>query len=298
MKKTDIINYSRRIHHIIFSFLLISLMMLLAVLLAWLLFGNYGIIFLLIIGIALIILHPAISYKLHLRLRGARKISYFNAPAMYTLFINLVRQAELSTLPSLYYIPEKTLNAFSIGNKKNTSIIITSALINYLTLPELEGVIAHEISHIKNNDMWHLGLAHTVYLITSWLSWLGIIFLIFHIPFLFTGGGNSLWLPATIIFTGPLLNKFLLSTLSRTREYEADIGSVQLTNDKYSFISALKKLGLQPVRLFGIFYIPTSGEYNLSIFRTHPGIRQRIHRLKKLHDNTPAKQPGILDYIG
>jgi heat shock protein HtpX len=298
MTKKDLPFYKRRIQHILLSFLLISFMTLIAAVIAWLLFGNSGLFFLLIIGITLIIMHPSISHKFHLKIRGARPINHINAPELYRSFKELAYKADLPSLPNFYYVPSKTLNAFSIGNKNDASVVLTSTLINYLTMPELKGVIAHEMSHIKNNDMWQLGLANTVYHFTSWLSWLGILFLLFQIPFLFTGRGILLFLPAVIILTGPFISRFLLSSLSRTREYDADIGAVRLTQDVGSFVSALKKLALQPVRLFGIFLIRTSRENDSSIFRTHPGIRQRIHRLQEMDEHSLSDTHELFHFSG
>jgi heat shock protein HtpX len=288
MKAKNPVFYKRRIQNILYSVLFLTLMSLLLGILSWLLFGNYGIFFFLAGGITLIILHPSVSHKLHLRIRGAREITPINAPDFYYSFSRLVERAELPVLPGLYYIPSKVLNAFSIGTKASTSIVLTSAIINYLDPDELQGVIAHEMGHIKNNDMWHLGLANSVHQLTSWLSYLGLLFLLFQVPLIITGHYGIAFLPVLIIFTAPVLSRLLLSALSRTREYDADIRAVDITGDVESYVSALKKLTLQPFRLFGFIVFRHTDRDNSSVFQTHPAIRQRIHRLEKLNRHEPG----------
>ena len=286
-----------RLQHILLSFLLLLMMCLLLGVLAWLIFGNYGIFFFLIGIITLIILHPSVSHKLHLRIRGATEINKQNAPTLYYMFLDLVEKTKLNTLPALYHIPENILNAFSIGSKKNTSIVLTTAIINYLNPRELQGVIAHEISHIKNNDIWHMGLAHTVYRLILWLSYLGLLFLFVQLlPFIF-GQTEISYLPALIILAAPLLSTFLFSALSRTREYNADIGAVYMTGDIRSFTSALKKLTLQPFRLFGLILIPGTKKNNTSLLQTHPAIRHRIRKLEKLDWDKPVEKHRRIHYF-
>lgn len=82
-----------------------------------------------------------------------------------------------------------------------------------------------------------------------------------------------------------------MSALSRTREYDADIGAVNLTGDTGSYISALKKLSLQPFRLFGFIIFRHTKRDNSSLFQTHPAVRQRIHRLEEL----ARHEPGVIE---
>jgi heat shock protein HtpX len=287
MERRNRVLNNRRIQNILSSILFLLLMSLLLGVLSWFIFGSYGILFFLAGGFTLIIFHPSFSHKFHLRIRGAREITRFNAPDLYFSLVQLAQKADLPSIPGLYYIPSKALNAFSIGNKKNTSIVLTSALINYLNLDELEGVIAHEIGHVKNNDMWHLGLARTVHQFTLWLSYLGMLFLLFQLPLIITGRFVVPFLPVFLIFAAPVVSRLLLSALSRAREYDADMRAVEITGDIESFVAALRKLSVQPFRLFGFIVFRDIEQGNPSLFQTHPAIGQRIQRLKELERQEP-----------
>lgn len=130
--------------------------------------------------------------------------------------------------------------------------------------------------------MWHLGLAHTVHKLTQWLSYLGLLFLLFQLPLIISGRYGIAFFPVFIIFTAPFISRILLSALSRTREYDADIGAVDLTDNIGSYISALKKLALQPFRLFGFIIFHKTGQKSSSLSQTHPAIQKRIRRLEEL----------------
>ncbi|MBN2533295.1 MAG: M48 family metalloprotease [Spirochaetales bacterium] len=162
-----------------------------------------------------------------------------------------------------------------------------TGLIHLFTLP-LRYVI---LFLIKNNDIWHLGLGRTAHQIISWLSYLGLLFLLFQFPLIIAGNFHIAFLPVLIILAAPFISRLLLSALSRTREYDADIGAVNLTGDTGSYISALKKLSLQPFRLFGFIIFRHTKRDNSSLFQTHPAVRQRIHRLEEL----ARHEPGVIE---
>jgi heat shock protein HtpX len=287
LKKNIIIK--RRLQNIAISIGILSLMALLLGLLAWTIFGKQGIFFFLSAAAVFFLLHPSVSRGLQLRIRGARKITPFNAPVLHSMLKEVSTKANLMSLPSLYYIPDTIFNAFTIGSRQNASIVLTEPLIQYLGPSELKGVIAHEVSHIKNNDTWVLGLANTARTLTSWLSYFGIFFLLFNVSLFLTAASGLLFILLLLVIGAPLLSTFLLLALSRTREFDADIGAVKLTGDVSAFVSALEKLDVQPLRLFGFLIMRRKNNKEESALRTHPSIQERIHRLHELE----YKEKGI-----
>jgi heat shock protein HtpX len=236
-----------------------------------------------------------VLHGLQLRIRGARKITPFNAPALHSMLKEISESAALVSMPSLYYIQERILNAFTIGLSRNASIVLTEPLIQYLSPAELKGVIAHEVSHIKNSDTWILGLANTARTLTSWLSYFGIFFLLFNFSLFFTATSGLLFLLLLLVIGAPLLSTFLFLALSRTREFDADIGAVKLTGDVSGFVSALEKLDVQPLRLFGFIIMGRRQNQEESTLHTHPSIRERIRRLHELEYKEKGKEISWLD---
>jgi heat shock protein HtpX len=288
LKKKVVIK--RRLQNIAISIGILSLMALLLGLLAWIIFGRQGIFFFLSAAVFFFLLHPSVLHGLQLRIRGARKITPFNAPALHSMLKEISESAALVSMPSLYYIQERILNAFTIGLSRNASIVLTEPLIQYLSPAELKGVIAHEVSHIKNGDTWILGLANTARTLTSWLSCFGIFFLLFNVSLFLTAASGLLFLLLLLVIGAPLLSTFLFLALSRTREFDADIGAVKLTGDVSAFVSALEKLDVQPFRLFGFIIMGRRQKEEESTLRTHPSIRERIRRLHELEHKEKGKE--------
>ncbi|MBN1699327.1 MAG: M48 family metalloprotease [Spirochaetales bacterium] len=287
----------RRLLNIAVTAGIVALMALLAGFLAWATVGGQGVFFFLIAAGLFFLLNPSVSGNLQLRIRGAQRLTPSNAPGIHSMIEGLAGKAGLARVPALYYIPQPILNAFTVGSHNNSAIVLTEGLIRYLDPRELLGVLAHEVGHIVNRDTWILGLAGTARSLTSWLSYFGMFVLFFSMPFFAASSGGTLLPLLLVIIAAPLASTFLFLALSRTREFDADIGAVKLTGDVAGFVSALEKLDVRPVRLFGFLVLGRSRrEEESSTLKTHPSIRERIERLHELEagaDGLTALRPHI-----
>jgi heat shock protein HtpX len=128
-------------------------------LLGWLLIGLPGVLILVSVGITGILLNPLTSPRWVMRLYGASRLDEHHAPGLWRVLSVLSQRGGLPIVPALYYVPSRVLNAFAVGAPQQSAIALTDGLIRQLNDRELVGVLAHEISHIVNNDLWVMGLA-------------------------------------------------------------------------------------------------------------------------------------------
>jgi heat shock protein HtpX len=237
---------------------------------------------------------PQVSPKLLLRLYRAQPLSYAQAPTLVSLVTELSQRANLSCVPTLYYIPSRVVNAFSLGTCNTAAIGITDGLVRGLSLRELSGVLAHEVSHIRNNDVWVMGLADLISRTTRILSWIGQIVLIIFLPFFILARADVPWLLVLLLILAPTITALLQLALSRTREYRADLEAARITGDPQGLASALKKLELLGGGLFERIFFPGSRNPDPSILRTHPPTEERIRRLLELQETAfPARPPAL-----
>jgi heat shock protein HtpX len=138
--------------------LLMSMGGLLAVI-GWLLWGGAGAVVLLSAGVAMLLLNPVVVPELIMRLYGALPITPARAPDLYRALAELAHRAELPAVPKLYYVPSRVLNAFAVGHPERAAIGVTGGMLHTLGFRELVAVLAHEISHIRSNDLWVMGVA-------------------------------------------------------------------------------------------------------------------------------------------
>ncbi|MGF1644027.1 MAG: zinc metalloprotease HtpX [Thiotrichales bacterium] len=265
---------------------------------------------LLLAGGLLAVIAPRISPTLVLRMYRAVALDRYTAPGMVRTVAELARRAGLPVAPGLYYIPSQTMNAFAVGDREQASIAITDGLLRRLDDREITAVLAHEMSHIRNNDMRVMGLADTLSRLTHSMSLVGLLMLLLNLPLVIVGGQTVSWLGALLLLLAPQLTALLQLGLSRSREYDADLGAVELTGDPNALASALRKLEYYGNGVFEQILLPGRRSPDPSLLRTHPRIEDRIARLRDLaparwasvgiradHGGTPALD-ALLDLIG
>jgi heat shock protein HtpX len=254
--------------------------------------GTVGIVWALIAGFVLVIITPRMSPSLVLRMYRAIPLNYHDAPALYRISNELSHRAGIAPLPILFYIPSNQTNAFSVGRKHNSAVALTDGLLRRLNGNEITAVLAHEISHISHGDLRIMNLADALSRFTDLFSTVGIFLLLLYFP-LYLMMGIVLPLPAILLLMcAPTCSVLLQLALSRTREYNADLGAVELTGDPISLATALKKINHYPVRLFDFLPIPRPRESLPSMLRTHPLTQKRIDRLLRLAETyTPNMIP-------
>lgn len=261
------------------SLLLLAAMAALAGYLGWALFGAAGLAWAAVLGPLFVALGQGVSPRLVLRLTGATPIAPPDAPNIYRILGALAQRAELPVMPRLYYVPSRVLNAFAAGGRNESAIAVTDGLLRAMSTRELTGILAHEVSHLRSNDVWVMTLADVVGRITGLLSVFGQLLLFVWVPLaFFTGSGFPALLPIAVLILAPTISALLQLALSRTREYDADIAAVELTGDPGGLAAALDKLE----RLQGGWIERMFMNKMPKWLKTHPSTHERIRRLLEL----------------
>jgi len=281
------------------TFVILAAMVSLFGLLGWMIFGEFGVFWALMIASFILVSTPKLSPLIVLRVYGARMLSPEDTSGLYRIVFELSRRAGLRVVPRLYYVPSRVMNAFSVGSQRSSAIALSDGLIRLLSTRELAGVLAHEISHIKNNDLRLHALADMMTRVTSMLSFFGQVLIVFYLPMIFFADAQiPLFFILTLIFA-PALSVLLQLALSRTREFDADLSAVRLTNDPKGLASALQKMESYDRSIWDILVKPGKKDPHPSILRTHPYTLKRIERIMQLsqtqdHIVSDSQDPIIL----
>jgi len=259
------------------------------------------------LGTALWIL---IAYKFHQAMidavTGGREVTRQEEPRLYNLLENLCISRGI-TMPKLKVIEDDSLNAFATGmNEKQYSITVTSGLINSLDDAEIESVLGHELTHIRNGDVRMLVIAVIIAGVIAFFAEL-VFRLMFQSGLSWRsrssgdrkGAGAAILIAVVLIAVAWILSIVIRFALSRQREYLADSGSVELTKNPDAMISALRKIegrGELPGATSAVMEMgidnPRGGFSN--VFDTHPPIDARVAALVKFaggHDPGPLALP-------
>jgi heat shock protein HtpX len=237
---------------------------------------------------------------------GGTKVDADSSPQLYNLVDDIARIAGVP-MPDLYVSPDPSMNAFACGRGPGrASICVNQGLIDALTKDELEGVIAHEMSHIKNRDTLTMTMAMVMSSVIAAVCDLGVRSQFFG-GGVFSGGSDDsdnrpswvMLIPIIIsFFIAPLLASLLTFAVSRSREYLADASAVQITRYPQGLINALKKISGNPVPTdrysssMAHFYISEPKQYydepaKDGWFSTHPNVENRIKALMDQDGQSP-----------
>ncbi|MBI5871676.1 zinc metalloprotease HtpX [archaeon] len=252
----------------------------------------WGISGMLIAGIFVILMNLVMYFysdKLVLAMYKAKQVNGDSQPKLFNIAKKVAHQANIP-LPKTYIIETKTPNAFATGRSpKHASIACTSGILELLTDKELEGVIAHEIAHIRNRDILIATIAATIAGIVSYIAMMAQWAAIFGGGERREGGSNLIGLLVLIIVV-PIAATIIQLAISRTREYQADNSGAKIIKNPNSLADALEKLeaGVKshPLRhgnqaTASLFIVnPFSAKGLLTLFSTHPPIDERVKRLR------------------
>lgn len=236
----------------------------------------------------------------------AQPTPFEEAPELYARLEALSDRAGIPT-PTLYLVPSESPNAFATGRDPNhAAIALTQGIIDLLPDDQLDSVIAHELTHVRNRDTLTQAVAGTL---SGSLTYLGRILTLGALYFPVSRGGRRGNNPIAILFllvVGPIAAGLIQMAISRTREYAADAGAAEITENPLALVKALETLEAmgQKVPIHGnpafapLFIVnPLSKEGLMTLFMTHPSTEDRVKRLKALaeKDDTSEVAAGALN---
>ncbi len=254
------------------------------------------------LGAALVLLYAAFSYyagsKLVLKVSGAKPADRSQNPILYAAVEGIAAATQVP-VPQVYIINDPNPNAFATGrDKKHAYVAVTSGLLSMMNKSELEGVIAHEMSHISDNDIQFMMLA------IVFAGVIGLAAAYLRMMFFFGGfGGNGrgnngaiLIIALLLSIIAPIVAMLIRLAISRKREFMADANGARVTRSPQSLASALKKIegytsrpNVPPVKHANdmtaslYFSNPLSRQSISNIFSTHPPTEERIKRLEAMY---------------
>jgi heat shock protein HtpX len=245
------------------------------------------------------------SDKIVLRMYRAREVSSQDHPELYRIVRQIAENATLP-MPRIYVIPEESPNAFATGrNPEHAVVAVTEGLLELMDQEEVEGVLSHEMAHIKNRDILIGSIAATmagaIMILASMARWAAF----------FGGGsrdeqeGGGLGVLGLIVMSvlAPIAAMLIQMAISRSREYHADATGAKFAGNPQGLASALEKLGAYSRRLpmqaspstAHMFIVnPLSRGNLMHLFSTHPPLEERISRLTGRGTDIPVEteEPG------
>ncbi len=250
--------------------------------------GESGMIFAFFLAVVMNVGVWWFSDSIVLRMHGARPLEASEAPELHDIVANLAQKAGMP-MPRLYLVDAPAPNAFATGRSpSHAAVAVTTGILRLMNREELEGVLAHELSHVKNRDTLISTLAATV---------AGAIMMLANMAkfaAIFGGFGgrderdSNVFSLLLMAFLAPVAALLIQMAISRNREYQADASAAALVGYPHGLAAALQKLGQASGRLpmgtspaMGHLYIVNSlsGQSFLSLFSTHPPLQARIARL-------------------
>ena len=239
----------------------------------------------LLIALAINFFSYFFSDKMALKMSRAQPIDESEAPRLYQIVRELTTRADLP-MPRLYMIPQDQPNAFATGrNPKHSAVAVTRGITKLLSEDELRGVLAHELTHIRNRDILIQSVASAIGAAITYLAYMLMWF------------GNddnsplSMVSALAMVILAPIAASIIQLSISRQREYSADATGAEICGNPESLASALLRLeqGAQAIPMqvnqaAEPLYIvkPFSGKGLASLFSTHPPIEERVRRLRQM----------------
>src|SRR5208282_5288720 len=253
--------------------------------------GQNGLIFALVLAAVMNLGSYFFSDKIALAASGAKPISREDGPRIYQIVERLAAKANIP-VPKIYFIPTDSPNAFATGrNPSHASVAVTRGILDICDDEEIEGVLAHELGHVKNRDILTSAVVATL---AGAITMIGRMLWYAELFGGFGGGGGNgrrggALSALAMMILAPLAATLIQLAISRSREYEADATGARITGNPQGLARALDKIDKRAKRVpmqvspsmahLYIYQPLTSGEIFSSLFSTHPPIRKRIERL-------------------
>lgn len=227
-------------------------------------------------------LTPRISPAVVLRLYRGVQVPDHQMQGLHRMVRELSRRAGLKEVPGFWLLPSPRSIAFVTGDRHSSALALSHGILTALDYDELAGVIAHELSHIAHNDNRIMWFSEITVKMVNLLSFVGQVMVLINLPAIFAGERHVSLVLLVVVVVSPVMAVLLQLSLLRTREFAADTGSAELMGSPGPLIRALQKLeGDQRLR-FMRWMVGRHEQRGHTLIRTHPPVRERIRRLRKL----------------
>lgn len=252
--------------------------------------GQQGLVFALILAAVMNLGSYFFSDKIALAMSGAQPVSRDEAPRLYAIVERLAGKANIP-VPKIHFIPTDSPNAFATGrNPSHASVAVTRGILDLCDDEEIEGVLAHELGHVRNRDILISAVVATIAGAITMIARM-----VYYAELFGMGGGRDddrrggAFSALAMMIVAPLAATLIQLAISRSREYEADATGAEITGNPQGLARALQKIDQWSKRLpmqvspsmahMFICQPLTAGEIFTSLFSTHPPIPKRIERL-------------------
>jgi heat shock protein HtpX len=253
--------------------------------------GQQGMMFAFILAIVMNMGSYWFSDKIVLAMYRAKQVTEADSPRLHAIVRRLVQRAGIP-MPKVYMIEQPTPNAFATGrNPEHAAVAVTSGILELMRDEEIEGVIAHELAHVKNRDILISSIAATL------AGAIMIIATMARFAAIFGGGsrddrdgGGAIGLLVTALIA-PIAATLIQLAISRSREFHADATGARIAGNPHGLAAALRKLGIasqkipmhaNPSTAHMFIVNPLSGRQLVKLFSTHPPLEERIARLERM----------------
>jgi len=271
--------------------LLLGALTILLVLIGGAIGGQQGMVVAFVLALGMNFFSYWFSDRMVLAMYGAKPIEESQAPALYRIVRTLATRDSIP-MPRVYLIPSESPNAFATGrNPQHAAVAVTEGIMRILSEEELEGVLAHELSHVKNRDILIATIAATLAGAITYLAQMAQWAMIF-------GGrrddeeeGGGIVGGILMMILAPIAAMLIQMAVSRAREFQADASGARLAGKPWGLAKALEKLetaskttpmDASPSTAHLFIVNPLSGQSLLRLFSTHPPIEERIARLRSM----------------
>jgi heat shock protein HtpX len=251
-------------------------------------FGSGGLTIMLILAVVMNGVAYFYSDKIAIRAARAVPVSASDFPELHQIVKGLADRAGIP-MPRLYVSPSEQPNAFATGrNPNNAAVAVTQGILPILDRRELEGVLAHELSHVQNRDILISSVAATIGAVITWIAYLAMFF----------GGGDdeeggNPLAGLLMVLLAPIAAMLIQMAISRSREFGADSTGARLTHDPLALASALRKIEAYSRGTLPATTNPSTAHLFISnpfkggagmanLFSTHPSTTERVERLERM----------------
>lgn len=253
--------------------------------------GQQGMVIAFVLALVMNFFSYWFSDRIVLAMYGAQPVDERQAPALHAMVRRLATRAGIP-MPRIYLIPSETPNAFATGrNPQHAAVAVTEGIMRLLDEDELEGVLAHELSHVTNRDVLISTIAATLAGAITYLAHMAQWAAMFGGGREDEEGGSNPFALILMAVLAPLAAMLVQLAVSRAREYQADASGAKLAGKPWGLAKALEKLqmaqqvvpmAVNPSTAHLFIVNPLSGQALMNLFSTHPPIAERIARLRAM----------------